>query len=184
MKLTMPYKLRGHIVSPRSVKSIRETASRVRTVLGLPDTAVPLDPFLEGLTRYGITVDVLDEEESLQMLPGVEAMCIPETATIVLTAQTYRAARRNDARTRFTIFHELGHFVLNHSKALQRNNFDAKPYLDSEWQADQFSAEITMPLSVIIQNKIFTAEEIAKQFGVSPPAAQTRLNHLLKQREI
>lgn len=179
-----PYRLRGHIVSPRSVINIREAAAGVRKVLNLPEGGVPLPGFLESLSEFGITVDVIDDEDFTLMMAGVEAMCVPETATIALTTSTYKAARRNDPRTRFTIFHELGHFVLQHTKALGRRSVEAKRYIDSEWQADQFSAEITMPLDVIRNRRLLTPSAVSNFFGVSQPAATFRLQQLRRKNEI
>lgn len=179
-----PYRLRGHIVAPCSAKDIRESAKRAHKILCLPEGAASLPHFLESLAGFGITVDVLEEEDATLMMAGVEAMCMPETATIVLTPSTYEAACRNDPRTRFTIFHELGHFVLQHNKVFGRCNVEAKPYLDSEWQADQFSAEITMPLHIILNKNLFRASEIANFFGVSFSAASYRLKQLRQKNEI
>lgn len=179
-----PYRLRGHIVNPRSTENIRGVADRAREVLKLGDTPVPLATFLESLSGYGITVDVLEDNESILMLMGVEAICLPDTATIVLSNSTYKAAQRDDPRTRFTIFHELGHFILQHTKVLHRKNFVAKPFIDSEWQADQFSAEMTMPLSVILKRKLFCQDSISQYFKVSGPAAATRFRQLQKKQLI
>lgn len=162
----------------RSITAIRSTAVMAREVLKLGDSPPRLDLFLESLSEYGITVDVQDGHEF--MLAGVEAACNPETATIALTSSTYKAARSNDPRTRFTIFHELGHFVLSHTKALGRTNIDPKPFLDSEWQADQFSAEMTMPLDVILRRKLKSPESLAGFCGVSLPAASYRLTQLIR----
>lgn len=184
MSNSQPYQLRGHIVSPRSIRNIRSVAQGVREVFKLPDDKVPLAEFLESLSTYGITVDVLEDDDFTLLMAGVEAVCVPETATITLTDTTYNAARRNDPRTRFTIFHELGHFVLQHSKVLARRNIEAKPYLDSEWQADQFSAEITMPLQIIKARGLSSATELARFFGVSLPAAANRLRSLRREKVI
>lgn len=181
---SQPYQLRGHIVTPRSIVKIRETAEGVREVLQLPDGKIPLENFLESLSSFGITLDVQEDEDLDLVMPGVEALCVPETATITLRKSTYNAARQNDSRTRFTVFHELGHFVLQHSKMMGRRSVEAKAYLDSEWQADQFSAEITMPLRVIKQVGLATPTEIARFFGVSLPAASNRLRNLRREKAI
>lgn len=171
-----PYRLRGHIVSPRSIETIRSAAVAAHKVLELPEGPASMPTFLESLMNFGITLDVSDDETLTKT--GVEAMCVPETATIVLTEATYAAARREDPRTRFTIFHELGHFVLQHTKALARKDFDAKPYLDSEWQADQFAAEITMPLETIRNRGLNSPTAIARFFKVSFQAANRRYAQL------
>lgn len=173
-----PYELRGYLVSSRGVDSIRSVAINAAKAFGLVQPKPDLVRFLEGLSRFGITVDVVDDSFEL-CVGGVEAACVPETATIYLTESTYSKASSNDPRTRFTIFHELGHLLLGHSKVLHRANLqDIKPYQDSEWQADQFSAEMIMPLDLILSMKLSTAKEIQECFGVSEPAAFRRFKQL------
>lgn len=176
----LPYQLRGHIVAPRGIEAIRTIAVDARKILELADEPVSLPHFLDDLSQFGVTVDVIEDEDDMLMMAGVEAVCVPETATINLTLATYNAARRNDPRTRFTIFHELGHFVLQHNKALARANYVAKPFIDSEWQADQFSAEMIMPLDVILRRGLRTPTQLARFFQVSFPAANNRVNQLVK----
>jgi hypothetical protein len=177
------YQLRGYLVPPIGVEGIRERALGVRSVLNLPDTPVDMAVFLESLVGWGITLDVVEDYDML----GSEAYCVPETATIYLSNTTYAKACANDPRTRFTIFHELGHLILAHRRELHRGQNlqnGIKPYLDSEWQADQFSAEALMPLDVIIRYGLSSPDEIQKQFGVSEPAAQRRYDQLKKRGDI
>lgn len=174
-----PYRLRGYVVPARSIVDIRSTAQTAREIMRLGDRPPDLEEFLESLSTYGITVDVQDGHEF--MLAGVEAACNPETATIALTLDTYNAARRNDPRTRFTIFHELGHFILSHSKAMGRQNIEPRPWIDSEWQADQFSAEMIMPLDTIKRHGLTSPQKLASFCGVSTPAASYRLNQLMRK---
>ncbi len=180
---TGSYRLRGYIVHALSVQSIRDRAIYVRTQLGLTRNPVDLELFLEQLSDFGITVDVLADEDMLGFADHSEACCVPETATIYLTEETYRKACMNEPRTRFTIFHELGHLLLGHNRELHRANVakNIKPYQDSEWQADRFAAEVIMPLDVIYGYELFSVEKIKTQFGVSDQAAQTRFNQLLKE---
>ena len=184
MTNSAPYQLRGHVVSPKGVDDIRQVAVNVRKVLGLTGTPVNLCDFLDGLMKFGITAEVIEDEDSTFLIAGVEAYCNPETATITLTAQTYQAARRNDPRTRFTIFHELGHLLLQHSKTMGRANVIAKRFIDSEWQADQFSAEMTMPLDIIKAKQLLTPTAIAMHFKVSFPAAASRIRQLTRKGEL
>lgn len=186
MKTADHYRLRGYSVSPLSIEDIRGTARRARGVLQLPDSEIQLVRFLEQLFHFGITVDVINERE----MPGYplqsEAYCIPDTATIYLASETYRKVCRNDPRALFTVFHELGHLILGHSRTLHREQKAGtnKPYYDSEWQADQFAAEMTMPHDVIMSRKLNTPAQIQARFGVSLQAAQTRYEHLRKRGDI
>ena len=180
------YQLRGYLVSPRSVDSIRDISERVREVLGVTGAPPDLEHFLEDLTIYGITVDVVEAESATLFSFGAEAVCVPETATIYLSEVTYNKACANDPRTRFTIYHELGHFVLDHKKMLNRANVRGKikAYMDSEWQADQFAAEFSMPLPIIHSERLCSPVNIRDRFGVSLPAAERRYKQLLKRGDI
>lgn len=183
------YQLRGSLVSPRSVKEIRHIAMRVRGILELPRLINNMEHFLEKLFIFGITIDVVDNESmGLGGWQHSEACCNPETAVIWLPNNTYCDACNNEPRAKFTIFHELGHILLAHRRILHRNttnnNINYKPYEDSEWQADQFAAEILMPLEEIRLFGLSTTEQIQNLFGVSFQAADNRIRKLTRAKEI
>lgn len=148
----------------------------------MPEGVLDLELFLGGLEKFGITVDVVDDGF---LLPGVEATCLPEKRLIYITASTYDSIVRNEERARFTVFHELGHLLLAHSRSFHRDTTVSFPiWENSEWQADQFAAEILMPLSVIRAKNLTTAGELQTEFGVSYTAASIRLSRLRGRREI
>lgn len=182
------YQLRGYLVLPSSIDKIRSIAARARNVLSLPNGPINMESFLEQLVKFGITVDVIDDVEVPGFLTHSEACCIPESATIYITAQTYEKACNNDSRTLFTVFHELGHLILMHSRQFHRNQNTKQtkptPYMDSEWQADQFAAEILMPLDVIRAEKLKSPAQFIKRFGVSEAAALRRYKQLKGRNEI
>lgn len=182
--LSKAYKLKGYEVAPLSANAIRMEADRVRKVLKIENEPAPnLCRFLEGLLNFGITVDVRDDAR--KELGAIEALTVPDQLLIVLTEETYTKAIENDPRTRFTIFHELGHLVLSHSKTMHRSGAEnLKPFQDSEWQADQFAAEITMPLSLIRSYQLNSALAIQELFQVSAGAAETRYAKLKGKRLI
>lgn len=171
----------GFRVPPMSVAKIRAAAMQVRSLL-IPDGAPDLEAFVGSLERFSITCDVVDDN----FLPrGVEASCIPEQRVIYIAASTYDAICRNDGRARFTIFHELGHLLLAHSRSFHRDTKMSFPiYENSEWQADQFAAEILMPLNVILEKNLTAAWELQDEFGVSYQAASNRLIKLRQKGEI
>jgi Zn-dependent protease with chaperone function len=153
----------------------------VRDIL-IPDGVPDLELFLESLENFGITYDVVDEG---YLPPNVEASCLPEKRVIYITSSTYEGVIRNDDRARFTIFHELGHLLLAHSRNFHRDTTVSFPiWENSEWQADQFAAEILMPLDVIRAKNLIVAGELRKEFGVSHTAASIRLSKLRARREI
>lgn len=182
------YELRGHLVEPIGIVKIRERALHARNILQLSNGPIDMSAFLESLVKFGITYDVILDSELPDFLLYSEACCIPEKAIIYLTEDTYEKARRNEPRTRYTIFHELGHLVLMHNRDFHRRQavHKIKPaaFNDSEWQADQFAAEILMPLHIILRDNIKSAKAIQAGFGVSAQAAQIRLNQLKRRSEI
>lgn len=87
-------------------------------------------------------------------------------------------------RQRFTIAHELGHFMLKHGHTFRDNkknftllNFDAR-----EVAANKFATELLMPsdtIDVLInQRNINDISELSKIFDVSTAAMKFRLENL------
>ena len=177
--------LGGFRVSPLSIPQIRSKAVSIRSILELPEGKINQEIFLESLSSYGITIDIVEDTDESIMPIHIEASCIPEEATIYLRKSTYEAVRNNEGRSLFTIFHELGHLLLVHRRTVNREtNRVIKHYEDSEWQANQFSAEMIMPLNVIEKLKLKTADQLVEVFGASKPAAYRRINQLNKRNEI
>lgn len=87
-------------------------------------------------------------------------------------------------RQRFTIAHELGHYVLQHGYAFRDNkkNFTVNNFDKNEVGANKFAAELLMPsdaLHVLIkQRKITDVKELARLFDVSLTAMAFRLENL------
>lgn len=88
-------------------------------------------------------------------------------------------------RDRFTIAHELGHYVLHYLVA-GKDDLAEKMVADRygsglvEWQANWFAASFLMPAKEF--QHLFTGEhdqfEVANYFGVSIPAVRTRAKAL------
>ena len=169
----------GFRVPPLSVEKIRAKAENLRPLLLPGEGPCHHEAFVGRLEEFGISYDVVEDN----YLPkGVEASCLPEKRIIYITETTYKAITQNDERARFTIFHELGHLLLAHSRTFHRDNTATFPvYENSEWQADQFAAEILMPLSVIREKALTQAFELQQEFGVSFQAATYRLFKVGKQ---
>jgi Zn-dependent peptidase ImmA (M78 family) len=85
-------------------------------------------------------------------------------------------------RQRFTIGHELGHYVLGHSSAL--GVFDDRdisdPHSANERQANIFASEILMPEALVRTHwtKLKNNQAMANLFVVSPEAMFYRLENL------
>ncbi|MEZ2349555.1 ImmA/IrrE family metallo-endopeptidase [Caballeronia sp. RCC_10] len=176
--------LNGFRVPPKSINDVRYAANRARAALGLA-FPIHLGQFLEQLSSYSITLDVLENGAS-GLPPGVEACWIPETLTLCLTERVYEQACRNEPRALFTVFHEMGHALLGHKRTLNREipGREFKTFEDSEWQANQFAAEILMPVEEIQRRGLRNEHDLIKAFGVSMEAARIRVDRLRKRREM
>lgn len=92
--------------------------------------------------------------------------------------------KHHATRKRFTVAHELGHFLLHKDDRIQfedvelyRTDHEYSPEdKKMEEEANRFASEILMPedvfKSAILQGK--SLAEIAKEFAVSPIAAEVR----------
>lgn len=174
----------GFPVAPSSRQKIREAAVHARAVLQLPDGKINIPRLLDDLTRFGIYYDVFDRHSAPVPLE-VEACYVPEERTLYIRDSVYEQVCSGGQRAVFTVGHELGHAVLAHRRTLNRLSVANVPrYCNSEWQANTFSAEFTMPLPEIWRYELFTPERIAEHFGVSMAAARIRLQDLVQRNEL
>jgi Zn-dependent peptidase ImmA (M78 family) len=91
-------------------------------------------------------------------------------------------------RQRFTIAHEIGHYVLGHLNEQQRcfrdlpSNFMSDAMSEKERQANAFAAELLMPEQIVkyaIEKKNVThVVALANVFNVSQAAMSYRLKNL------
>lgn len=87
-------------------------------------------------------------------------------------------------RQRYTIMHELGHYLLGHlgNEPLSRSESECRP--EEEQAADKFAIDMLAPACVLWGLNLHTAEEIAKICNISMQAAEHRAERmkLLYQR--
>jgi len=87
-------------------------------------------------------------------------------------------------RRRFTVAHELGHFVLGHENAPRADPamFGASVSTPIEREANQFAAELLMPADAVkkiaLSGRMRSVEELADAFKVSRVAMNYRLGNL------
>lgn len=171
---------RGVWVPPLSRRDIRSIANGVREITGFKTARLDVVDFLEReLHEREIYFDVMDKED----MGSDHGRCLPDQNLIMLRLDVYEGLHRDVGRDRFTACHEIGHQVLRHSIALPRTA--AQPAIhdwisDSEWQADNFAAELLMPAADVTR-LCSCPEDIADVFGVSMQAATNRWNNLVKE---
>lgn len=100
-------------------------------------TRMNIAQFFESLSKRSICLDPIEDSEWLLF---TDAICSPETFTILVPESTYIKACNGDETAISTICHEIGHLVLAH-KAVLHNEKSANPSQgeDAEWQADAFA---------------------------------------------
>jgi Zn-dependent peptidase ImmA (M78 family) len=91
----------------------------------------------------------------------------------------------NDAlvRRRFTVAHELGHFLLGHRDVPRDypDSFGSRNFSPIEVQANQFAAELLMPADVVRDMALSgysSLDQLADVFSVSKVAMGHRLSNL------
>jgi hypothetical protein len=133
------------------------------------------------LFRAGYVVHPVADKE----LSETAAFTIPERGLIVLRESLYHSLFENDAFARYTVVHEFSHIALAHAVSLHRGAVLGQHawYEDSEWQANNLTAEIMMPVSVVraLDCKPLL---ISAECGVSSRAVQFRLDNLRKEKLI
>lgn len=81
-------------------------------------------------------------------------------------------------RKRYTVMHELGHFLLGHlgDEPLSRSEHDCKP--SEEQAADKFAIDMLAPACVLWGLQLHTPEDIARVCNISMQAARFRAERM------
>jgi Zn-dependent peptidase ImmA (M78 family) len=171
---------KGVRVPPRSTAQIRQMADKVRKVLGV--VKGQSEDKLDIIEVIDILLPQCLPQIEINLLPDEEmgedhGRTYPDKFLIELRENTYIGAMNGSGRDVFTVAHEIGHLFLHQnaaSFARSKPTATIKPYENSEWQADQFAAEILMPYELCINCSC--SSDIQYRFGVSRSAAENRFN--------
>lgn len=80
----------------------------------------------------------------------------------------YNGAVAGNPRDRFTLCHELGHFLLHQPELVSYARGNIPTYCQPEWQANTFAAELMAPYHLV---KNMSIDQIAQKCGMSKTAA-------------
>lgn len=136
------------------------------------DQKLPVDPIAIAL-RMGAKVlpmDSMDVSGLFQLGEG--------------GPEIYYNIKEPTVRQRFTVAHELGHYVLSHGDKFRDpiKNFSSANFEPAEVAANKFAAEILMPAdmlsSAIEKMAISDISKLAKIFSVSEAAMRFRMKNL------
>lgn len=153
-------------VKPLSLKAIREIAERFRKLFQVQDVLYfPIVQCVEWcLPEMGMDYEIVPISE-MQNAYGVT-----HTGENVMKIRedTYVGAISGNPRDRFTLCHELGHFLLHTPERVSFARGEVPAYMDPEWQANTFAAELMAPYKLI---RGMNVEEIMEKCGMSFTAA-------------
>ncbi len=134
-------------VPPKSRLDIRVLANRLRTFLNIQEViCVDIVLLLERLHLHDddFTFAVVPDDE----MKGCYAETISEENMIRVNETTYLGAINGNNRDRFTLAHELGHYLLHAdeevvklSRKTSSGCMSTPCYRKAEWQANTFAGE-------------------------------------------
>lgn len=166
-------------VKPRSTKDLMKCAKNIRSIAGksgfLDDHKLDIAGFFETLAgalpdTFKLHIAAADEfpdhtHEGLTMPDG----------EILIREDIYHGGHNNVPRDRFTMTHELIHWVLHRKEfGLARSQSEVPLFRDPEWQANTGASLALMPTAAV-QTCNGSPGTLAQMCGVSIPAAISRL---------
>ena len=162
--------------SPISRKSLRDYAFQIRKSLNLDKQMYfPVLDFLDVLPEIfpNFTYEILEDH---MIDDDKHAITDVKNEKMYIKQSVYDGASNNVGRDRFTIAHEIGHYLLISVNGMQfaRSFEEPKVYENPEWQADVFAAELLVPHHLISRYK--RPSSISKKCGVSIDCARCQLN--------
>ena len=96
---------------------------------------------------------------------------------MLIRSDVYDKAVLGSARDRFTLCHELGHYLLHQPESISYARGTVPAYRNPEWQANTFAAELMAPANMV---KNMSIEEIMEECGMSRQAAAIQYNLIHK----
>lgn len=168
-----------YVVQGLSRAEIRSFACSVRDLLGVTS------PRLDIVRLLDIVLFKIDKGFSLEICDRGEmednhGLTIPSQKIIKIRDDVYARAEQGVPRDRFTLAHELGHYILHSDEGFARRIADSSTpaFRKSEWQANAFAGELLVDSRHVRPN--MSVEEIAELFGVSFTVAEIQHSECAK----
>lgn len=165
------------VAQPTSRIKLRALARKTRSLAdAAEDQPFPVVKFLEKVMLWlDYEMDIVPDSEMEENY----AETIPSLRIFRIRESVYENAIRGYHRDRFTIAHEIAHLLFHDDITVTyaRNEKTIPAYMDPEWQANTFAAELLVPHTQISE---MSAEEISKKYGVSKKVAQIQASYASK----
>lgn len=154
-------------VEPMSRKGIRKFANEFRQLFGLENVLYfPIVRFIEWcLPALGLNYEILTVEE----MDNTYGLTNTRKNILYIREDVYYRAIEGNPRDRFTLCHELGHFLLHTPERVSFARGDIPAYRNPEWQANAFAGELMAPYHL---TDCMSVDEIMNECGMSRQAAQ------------
>lgn len=155
---------------PLSRQNIRDLVKGIKEIFNIQN-----ELYINVLVILEKVLPVWDPEFSPLFVEDSEldalAVACPEEHTIIIRQSVYLKARSGSGRDRFTIMHEIAHYILHdrNSISFARCPEDIKTYEDPEWQADAFAGEFLMSNDLVRNMNVY---DISNRCGVTLAAAK------------
>ena len=175
------------IVAPQSYVSLSEIAIEVRKMakkLGFTQ-----GPYFDVVRFYEYFHSKIPEKFQFHIVDQSE---LPDqthegltkpNGEILIPEDVYHGALDDDGRPRFTMSHELGHWLLHReSFGFARANQNVPRYQCPEWQANTFGSFVLMPVSAVIKSNQ-CPNALIERCKVSYAAAKVRCD-IYEERKI
>jgi len=153
---------------------LRAISVKLRELSGYSDELYfPIVKFVEHKMPKLFRGFNLEIKEKAYFSPNTHGETSVEEQVIRIREDVYIGAINGNGRDRMTMAHEVGHYVLLVAKGIKFyrtfEETEIEAFRDPEWQAKALAGELLCPFNLI---KGMTASQIAKDCGVSNPAAQ------------
>jgi hypothetical protein len=152
---------------------IEKKAAELRQKLGLAGVFAPcmftaLEEFARKAKSFSFRPALASE------LGSFEAAMNDEEHTLIIRESVLEAVKAGQERARFTVAHELGHYLLGHRGTKQRSAnkaiYATAKDRQEEHEADLFASYFLVPTH--LATNLSSPNEIAERFQVSSQAAE------------
>ncbi len=162
---------------PLSRLKIRNIAMALRKMFGYGEKPYfPIVQFIEWVMANpdsGMDFEILTKEE----MRNTYGTTNTGRNTMAIREDVYEGAVKGKERDRFTLCHEVGHFLLHQPENIVYARGSVPKFKDPEWQANVFAAELLAPYDLV---KNMGTDEIAEKCGMSRQAAAYRYEECRK----